>query len=145
MIKKILTILFMLFTVQGFAQENAYLDTDSLVYVINFNASGQPDTLAIIKFKSTDTDNHVLTLDSSTGIWSAEAASGGLSSESAWSIVLNNSASSAVPTGVKISALTDRTAFGAGDKLIMESQLKSQEMLLRPLLNLALRKPARCS
>jgi len=48
------------------------------------------------------------------------AAPGGLSSESAWSIVLNNSGSSAVPTGVKISALTDRTAFGAGDKLMME-------------------------
>lgn len=48
------------------------------------------------------------------------AAPGGLSSESAWSIVLNNSGSSAIPTGVKISALTDRTAFGAGDKLMME-------------------------
>ena len=48
------------------------------------------------------------------------AAPGGLSSEAAWSIVLNNSGSSAVPTGVKISALTDRAAFGAGDKLMME-------------------------
>ena len=105
----------MLFTVQGLAQSYHY--TDSLIYVLNSTAS---DTLVVLKFNASTTDNYVLTFDSATNTWSAEAASGGLSSESAWSIVLNNSASSAVPTGVKISALTDRTAFGAGDKLMME-------------------------
>ncbi len=48
------------------------------------------------------------------------AGGSGLSAISAWSILLNNTASSAVPTGVTISALTDRASFGIGDKLAIE-------------------------
>ncbi len=114
--KLLLTIIFMLFAVQGFAQSYHYIYTDSLIYVLNSDAS---DTLAIIKINASTTDNYVLTFDSATNTWSAEASSG-LSAISAWSILLNNSASSALPAGVKISALTDRTAFGAGDKVMIE-------------------------
>ncbi len=72
MIKK-LTILFMLFAVRGFAQEYHYIYTDSLTYVLNSDAS---DTLAIIKFTSSTTDNYVLTYDSASNTWSAEVAPG---------------------------------------------------------------------
>jgi len=72
--KIILTTLFMLFSVQGFAQIH-YIDTDSLTYIINFRG-GTLDTLLIINHPPTITDNHVLTYNSSTNTATWEVAPG---------------------------------------------------------------------
>lgn len=83
--KKILTTLFLLYAVQGFAfniplGDTAYVDTDSLIYIIDFNKSPQ-DTLLIIKHPGTITDNHILTYDSATNTASWEVAPGAGSGE----------------------------------------------------------------
>ncbi len=70
--KKIFTILFMLFAIQAQAQLAHYIYTDSLTYFIG--ATG--DTLAIMEINTTITDNHVLTYDSATNTFAFEAAPG---------------------------------------------------------------------
>jgi hypothetical protein len=63
--------------------------------------------------------DRTLTVGAGTGI-AVNADDVALAAVSAYAVMVNNSGSSAAPVGVKISALTDRTGFGSGDKFMIE-------------------------
>ena len=63
--------------------------------------------------------NRTFAVGAGTGI-AVNADDVTLGPQPAYTVMVNAAGSSAAPTGVKISALTDRTGFGAGDKLMIE-------------------------